>query len=269
MIGHGCSHQTVEDTCPNPPTSRLTHTLHSFEKAVHRQTRLGRKQHERSIGEEKQVIAKSIQHLAQPLLVLRALLDEIPLVDHHDARLPRLLYLPPNPLVLTADALGCINHQHAKIRALKTLFRAHNGKHLHRVRPFRLWSDPRCINQSVKLVAAPVGDIDRIPGSSRNRRHERTLILENSVGERRFAHIWPSKNSNLQRFPRADLTGNIIPRQKGINPIHQHPNAQTVFSTNGHHRAESKPREFRRQRHVLVMVDLVDDQNERLGNLAH
>ena len=201
---------------------------------------------------------------------LGGVLDQVPLVDGHQARLFGLLDEPRDFLVLRGDARLGIDDEHAEVGAPDGPLRAHdaedfNGRILLAARP-----DARGVDESVIVIVAPVGDIHGIAGGAGDVRDHGAAVLQDGVDEGGFADVGTPHDGDLHgRFDQGgQRVGLGAFGQKRLDLRDQVDDPAIVLRTDAENLLKPEPCKIEIELRVLFVIDFVDDEQDRFGNLA-
>ncbi len=164
-------------------------------------------------------------------------------------------------------ALRGVYHDHSHVGALHCPHRPQHGivldSALHLTRP----SYTGRVDQNKGAIVLLEDRIDGVSGRSGYLRDYRAFLTENSVKERRLAHVRPTDDRHLDRVFRVDSLARLFGKRID-DGVQQISHAAPIEGRDRVHLAETKSVELARFAVPRLVVRLVRDHEHRLGRAA-
>ena len=158
--GGGVGQQGIEQPGGDAHSRLIVDVVDKLKQPVHPLARQGGDEHNGGVGHVGQVPHHVLAHLVHGLAVL---LDGIPLVDHDDTRLARLMGQPGHFCVLLRDPLLSVNHDKAHVAALNSHGGPENGKLLNPVVHLGLLPHPGGVDEQKFALGVLKVAVHRVP----------------------------------------------------------------------------------------------------------
>ena len=210
-----------------------------------------------------QVPANILRHLVHGV---RVLLHRVPLVDHDDARLARLVGKSGDLRILLGHAVVCVQQDQAHVRALDGGDGAHVAVFFHRVVHLGFAAHPGGVDEQILaglVFKIAVDGVARRPGHVGD---DHALLAEDAVEQAGFSDVRLSDDGDLDDVL-VILVGVIF--REGIHAgVQQVARAVAVYRRHLDRIAETECIELIRVRvHAAGLVALVDSQHHGLFRL--
>ena len=192
--GGGVGQHGVEHAGGDAHGRLIGDVVDQIKEPVHPLARQGGDEHDGGVGHIGQIPPHVLAHPVHGLVVL---LDGVPLVDHDDAGLARLVGQARHLGVLLGDPLARVDHDEAHVTPLNGHGGPEDGELLDAVVHLGLLAHAGGVDEQVLALGVLEIAVHRVPGGARHVADDHPLLPQNPVDQGGLAHVGLADHRHL------------------------------------------------------------------------